>query len=364
MEKENQPPSKKRRLSLALKDRRFHSAEKNYLEKIVKPIVPKNTSVSTRWAMKNLSDWYADYNTLNPEHPCPSEILSPLCKAEILNDWLCVFVTETRTKNGEMYPPGSIHSLLTGILRNMRENNPDYPNFLNKDNPVFRKFMVSLDNVFKSLRSSGIGAESKHTEGISNEEEDSLWTSDVLNDTSPDGLLRALFFNNRKNFCLRGGQEHRDLGLSQIHRMKLPDKYVYNENSSKNRQGGLAQLKLEHKNVSIIANKDVGCRCHVHLLDRYISKLPLDAVEKDIFYCRPLPSIPSDPTKPWYSATPVGKNQLNKMVFKMCEMAGIEGVKTNHSLRVSGASYLFDAGVPERIIQARTGHRCLESLRL
>ena len=85
--------------------------------------------------------------------------------------------------------------------------------------------------------------------------------------------------------------------------MKLPDKYVYKENSSKNCEVGLAQLKLEHKNVSIIANKDVGCRCHVHLLDRYISKLPLDAVENDIFYCRPLPSIPSDPTKPWYSAT-------------------------------------------------------------
>ena len=45
-------------------------------------------------------------------------------------------------------------------------------------------------------------------------------------------------------------------------------------------------------------------------------------------------------------------------------MAGIEGVKTNHSLHVSGASSLFDAGVPERIIQACTGHRCLESLQL
>ena len=33
-------------------------------------------------------------------------------------------------------------------------------------------------------------------------------------------------------------------------------------------------------------------------------------------------------------------------------------------LRVAGASLLFDAGVPERIIQARTGHRSLKSLRL
>ena len=49
---------------------------------------------------------------------------------------------------------------------------------------------------------------------------------------------------------------------------------------------------------------------------------------------------------------------------KKPELAGITGVKTNHSLRVSGASAFFDAGVPERIIQGRTGHRCLESLRV
>lgn len=48
----------------------------------------------------------------------------------------------------------------------------------------------------------------------------------------------------------------------------------------------------------------------------------------------------------------------------MCYDAGIEGKKTNHSLRVSGASTLFEAGVPERVIQQRTGHRSLLSLRM
>ena len=53
-----------------------------------------------------------------------------------------------------------------------------------------------------------------------------------------------------------------------------------------------------------------------------------------------------------------------KMVQDMCSDAGIEGKKTNHSLRVSGASTLFEAGVPERVIQQRTGHRSLLSLRM
>ena len=39
----------------------------------------------------------------------------------------------------------------------------------------------------------------------------------------------------------------------------------------------------------------------------------------------------------------------------MCQVAGIEGHKTNHSLRATGASELFEAGVPEKIIKERTG---------
>ena len=43
----------------------------------------------------------------------------------------------------------------------------------------------------------------------------------------------------------------------------------------------------------------------------------------------------------------------------MCSCAGIEGNKTNHSLRATGASELFHADVPER-----TGHRSLVAIRI
>ena len=67
---------------------------------------------------------------------------------------------------------------------------------------------------------------------------------------------------------------------------------------------------------------------------------------------------------PWFSSVPVGRNELNKMVQKMCADAGISGKKTNHSLRATGAWQLFQANVPEKVIQERTGHRSLEALRL
>ena len=185
-----------------------------------------------------------------------------------------------------------------------------------------------------------------------------------MNVTTPKGLLRAAFFVCGKCFCLRGGEEHRALGLSQLQRLKNPNRYVYVENSSKNRPGGLNQMKLSHKSGTIVASDSSGDKCPVFILDMYISKLPAAAREKDLFYCRPLAVTPKGIDDSWYVAMPVGKNVLSKMVAEMCSDAGIHGRKTNHSLRVAGVSSLFDAGVPERIIQQRSGHRSLEGLRV
>lgn len=67
---------------------------------------------------------------------------------------------------------------------------------------------------------------------------------------------------------------------------------------------------------------------------------------------------------PWYSSIPCGKNYLAKMVPDMFKDAGVEEKKTNHSLRAAGVSQLFEAGMDEKVIQSRSGHRRLESLRM
>ena len=52
---------------------------------------------------------------------------------------------------------------------------------------------------------------------------------------------------------------------------------------------------------------------------------------------------------------------LSKYVELMCEDAGLEK-RSNHSLRATGASALFTAGVPEKIIKGITGHRSSKAL--
>ena len=48
----------------------------------------------------------------------------------------------------------------------------------------------------------------------------------------------------------------------------------------------------------------------------------------------------------------------------MCERAGMKAHKTNHSLRATAATELYQADVPEKLIQERTGLRSLKALRV
>ena len=96
-------------------------------------------------------------------------------------------------------------------------------------------------------------------------------------------------------------------------------------------------------------------KSHTHISCNISPKL-------DIFYLRPLPVAPKNPIKPWFYSSPIGKNVLSSMLKTMCVDAGIEGHKTNHSLRATGATEMFKAGVPEKIIQQRTGHMSLKAL--
>ena len=152
--------------------------------------------------------------------------------------------------------------------------------------------------------------------------------------------------------------------ISQIVRQGDPPRYVYTENGSKNRSGGFKQMRVANKVVPVFPCPGAGVRCHFAVLETYISKLPPVAFQKDWFYMKPLRH--DVPSKPWYAAQPCGENKLAGMVKSMFAMIGVSG-KTNHSLRATGASMMFQAGVPEKMpyvrmsaLQLRSTWRCRE----
>ena len=318
--------------------------EGTYAEMSV-PFIPENTKKNNEWAYKNFQLWRENRNRTYPDNQCPEDILqkSPWDPAA-MSFWLARFACETCNTAG---PVTTVFSLLSALMRRMRSIDPDCPNFLDSKNPQFQDMHCIIDGYFRELRASGIGAEVKHTSIISKEEENLLWEKGVMGVDKPESLLRAVFFYNGKNFCLRGGKEHRALKISQIIRHKDPDHYVY---TAKKRSGGLNQLRLENKTVPVFPCADAGVQCHVSILDKYLSKLPPMALQKDWFYLKPLGNhVTADPSKAWCDCQPCGENKLSGMVKSMFAMVGVVG-KTNHSLWATGTSNMFQAGVPEKIV--------------
>lgn len=72
------------------------------------------------------------------------------------------------------------------------------------------------------------------------------------------------------------------------------------------------------------------------------------------FYLRPL-SAPKGSV--WYTSSPIGIHQLQGTVGRLCSEAGLSGVRTNHSLRATAATRMYEAGLDEQLITEVTGHR-------
>ena len=163
----------------------------------------------------------------------------------------------------------------------MRRNNRCPFDIFDKKDVHFRGFHGTMESVFQSLHSEGIGAEVKHIPLITKEEEATMWEKGVLGDLTLQALVRSVFFLNGKNFCLRGG---------------------------------VGDLCRENKVIRQYPCPDAGRACHVYLLDLYFSKLSEGAKEKGAFYFTPLRKTPADPKKPWFTDVPIGWNKLDRFV--------------------------------------------------
>ena len=97
-------------------------------------------------------------------------------------------------------------------------------------------------------------------------------------------------------------------------------------------------------------------RCFVRLFQKYQQLTPVNK-PSHAFYVQPL----RNPTPScWYSKKPLGYHTLSNTVYRA---AGIHGYKTNHSLRATAATRLFESGVDEQLIMERTGHRSVDGVR-
>jgi hypothetical protein len=94
------------------------------------------------------------------------------------------------------------------------------------------------------------------------------------------------------------------------------------------------------------------------VLDAYIQKLPEFS---DDFYFHPLLKTPH--LGPWYARAKVGVNTLKKFMPDLSKEAGLSVHYTNHSLRVTAITRMYEGGIPENLISEKSGHKSIKALR-
>ena len=135
--------------------------------------------------------------------------------------------------------------------------------------------------------------------------------------------------------------QNQQLQLQEIEHGQLS--LTYRENISKNNTGGIKHRKLEPKVVTNYENKENPSRCFIAMYKKYVYHcLPQSERKTNAFYLTPLKKPKSEI---WFSTVSVGHNTLSNTVQHICQAAGVNGFKTNHSLRVTTATRLFRAEV-------------------
>ena len=106
------------------------------------------------------------------------------------------------------------------------------------------------------------------------DEEQMMWNKGILGTSTPQSLLNAVFYLIGQSFCLRGGEEHRQLCISQVVWQFNPVCYVYTETGSKNKKDTFMEMHIQNKVVPFYSSPAAEERCHVHILDTIYRSSP------------------------------------------------------------------------------------------
>jgi integrase len=176
-----------------------------------------------------------------------------------------------------------------------------------------------------------------------------MWINNILGEDNPHHLVHTMIYLLGMNLILRGRLEHRQLQWDnfELHENVI----VYREHASKCNVGGIKGRQFKGKVVYIYANPAVPLRCPVRLFKKYASLCPPDREPNSPFYLKKFSNTLG------YSKVPLSLNTIAKATSSLMQRTNVEGFFTNHSLRRSAITRLYNEGIDEKRICETSGHR-------
>ena len=322
----------------------------------------KNFSVQSKRKIKWAVSMYCEWREarLNDQNVAKEIIRADLNKVVELNKGdlayaLARFIREIRRLDGKDYPPNTLKEIIIMIQMYLHERDV-YWKLL--DNPDFVALRNVVDNTMKERTAMGLGVK-QSSDVISLQNEHKLFQVGALGEENPQQLLDTVIYMMGLHCALRGGVEHQRLRRprfrSQIEFKKDEnevERMIYSEDPlHKTAQGGIG-CKSSRKVVHVYPASDRS-RCPVRLIKKYCGLLP-NAKTCQKFYMRPRTKYNATV---WFCDQPYGNHKVSKTIKEICKKGGLVGKFTNHSLRATSASRMFENEIPEQVIKEITGHK-------
>ncbi|XP_053399248.1 uncharacterized protein LOC123560554 [Mercenaria mercenaria] len=323
--------------------------------------VPKKTRALNEWSVKVWVDWARHRNAqpvtvYEPGYPIPEDI--GLLDDAMLNYWGQRFIMEIKRQDGADHPPNTLHQLVCGLQRYLRNVcGKLYINFI-KEGTQFNDFRKSLDTRMKELYAAGVGIKRSSSDPVTMSDEIRMWEIGVFNSSSATGLSNAVFYYNGKLFGFRGFQEHINCQATQFEILEDKEqnlRYIlFTPGQRKNSQGGLKGRKFVQEPVRHYEQPD---RQHnlVELYERYLALIP----RAGPMYRQPLDGVDEN-NNPKFSAATISHNGIKSMMKRFFTEAGIDtndSKITNHSARVSLCTTLYNKNFADKALTSRSKHR-------
>ena len=211
----------------------------------------------------------------------------------------------------------------------------------------------------KSLSREGFITPKSKAQFITYSQEENMWKTGILSSETPERLLYTLLYSLGVQFALCAGEEHKSLKIGKQLSVETDvdtgEEFLqYVEHTAKNNQGGLSAMKGGGEVLCAYCHSNPE-RCVVQLFKRYVAARPDSnpKCSKD-FYLRPLGKFNNGVG---YSCQPLGIHKIESAIKNLCLEASIPGKHSNHSLRATSATRLYEAEMDEQLIQECTGHR-------
>ena len=323
-------------------------------DKIEAQAQAENTKRATSWGIKKFEKW-CEKRQLNVD-------LNSVTSAE-LNEVLRKFYAEVKSEKGQPLTP----STLTGIRAAIHRKLTSAP-FSRTINILQDKEFLPANKMFEAkckLYTKEMNPKPMHKSAIAAGDMTKLreYFSGGLGSTAwtePERLLEFVWFSICFYFGRRGREGWREL-TKQSFGIKKDDsgaRYVteMQTEQTKNYQGGSKQKDQSYSDVRMYENSS-----------------PLDPVSSFEFYilrlnpnCQALFQTPNKHFKKegsqWFRNEPLGKNKIAKLMENISLKAELSEKYTNHCIRASTVTSLFQRGVDAKQICEITKHKDERSL--